>query len=152
MNRFITQAVLSLSLSPLALTQTQQPAPPNGPPQSSSIERTQAIRNARTLCIESQTAFLTVSTIERALLKQKNWDRLGLNILDGCSADLRLDIDRLHFTHIHTYVLTDRGSGIVLAAGRVRAFDGVVASGPMAEQIVKILTAARLPSQSLAGN
>jgi len=39
----------------------------------------------------------------------------------------------------------------VLASGRVRAFDGVVASGPMAEQIVKILSAARLTAQARSG-
>jgi hypothetical protein len=145
--------LFALALSPLAFAQTrQQVSAPADPPQSSSTERTQAIRSARTLCIESQTVFLTVSTMERALMKQKNWDRLGLHILAGCSADLRLDINRLHFTHIHTYVLTDRATGIVLAADRVRAFDGVVASGPIAGQIVKILTAARLPAHPVAGN
>lgn len=149
MNRLIIQTALALSLSPLAIAQSTSPS---GTPQSSSIDREKAIKNAQTICVESNTIFLTVSTMDRALMKQKNWDRLGLNILAGCSADLRLEIDRLHFTHIHTYVLTDRGSGIVLAAGRVRAFDGVVASGPMAEQIVKILSAPRLPAQSFAGN
>ncbi len=149
MQRLIIEAVLALSLSPLAIAQS---APPSETPQLSSIDRAKAIRHAQTICIESNTIFLTVSTMDRALMKQKNWDRLGLNILAGCSADLRLEIDRLHFTHIHTYVLTDRGSGIILSAGRVRAFDGVVASGPMAEQIVKILSAARLSSQPIAGN
>jgi hypothetical protein len=146
MNHLIICSVLSLGLSPLALGQSQQVAQEN-PPQSSSIQRTQAIRNAHTICIHSETAFLTVSTLERSLLKQKNWDRLGLNILDKCGADIQIDIDRLHFTHIHTYVLTDKKTGIVLAANRVRAFDGVGASGPMAEQIVKILSAARLLAQ-----
>ena len=115
-------------------------------------ERTQAIQKARTICIHSETIFLTVSTLERALMKEKNWDRLGLNILgQECSADLQIDVDRLHFTHIHTYVVTDKRTGIVLVAGRVRAFDGVVASGPMAEQIVKVLAAARLAGQGSKG-
>src|SRR5215469_10012161 len=95
--------------------------------------------------VYSETAFLTVSTLERALMRQKNWDRLGLNIIgETCSADLEINVDRLHFTHVHTYVLTDKSTGIVLAAGRVRALDGVVASSPMAEQIVKILSTTRL--------
>lgn len=159
MNRLMIHAVLLLSLCPLAVAQSQQPASPStssqaapavqrraDAPQSSAIaERVQAIKNAQTICIHSETLFLTVSTLERALMKQKNWNRLGLNIVgEGCNADLQIDVDRLHFTHIHTYVLTDKSTRIVLAAGRVRAFDGVVASGPMAEQIVKILSAARL--------
>ena len=169
MNRLMIQAVLSLSLCPLAAAHSEQAASPStsshpasaaaqaaDAPQSSAVaERLQAIKNARTICIHSETVFLTVSTLERALMKQKNWDRLGLNIVgersstagEGCSADLQIDVDRLHFTHIHTYALMDKSTRIVLAAGRVRAFDGVVASGPMAEQIVKILSAARLPAQ-----
>lgn len=161
MNRLMMQAVLSLTLCPLAVAQSDQAASPypNSQPspaeqqaddarQSSAVaERVQSLKTARTMCIHSDTLFLTVSTLERALMKQKNWDRLGLNLLgEGCIADLQINVDRLHFTHIHTYVLTDKRTGIVLAAGRVRAFDGVVASGPMAERIVKILSAARLPA------
>lgn len=163
MNRLMIQAVLLLSLCPLLLAQQPQqaaslsaaqlaPAEQQAAdvPQAGAVaERAQAIKNARTICINSETAFLTVSTLERALMKQKNWDRLGLNIVgNGCKADLAINVDRLIFTHIHTYVLTDKKTGIVLASGRVRAFDGVVASGPMAGQIVKILSAARLPAQA----
>jgi hypothetical protein len=139
MNRIVIQAALSLTLCMLAVGQTATTPPRITQPSASAAERMQAIRNARTVCIHSETIFLTVSTLERALMKQKNWDQLGLNLVSSCNSDLQIDVDRLHFTHIHTYVLTDRSSGIVLAAGRVRAFDGVVASGPMAEQIVEVL-------------
>jgi hypothetical protein len=163
MNRLMIQAVFSLSLCPLAMAQTEQAASPSGAGQlighqaadvqssGAVAERVQATKNAQTICIHSETMFLTVSTLERALLKQKNWNRLGLNIVGDtgtCSADLVIDVDRVHFTHIHTYVVMDKSSGIVLAAGRVRALDGVVASGPMAEQIVKALSAARLSAQA----
>jgi hypothetical protein len=164
MNRLLIQTIVSLSLCPLGMCQSGQAASSSttpqaagaaqqAAPQSSSVaERVQAIKNARTVCIRSEMVFLTVSTLERALMKEKNWDRLGLNIVgEGCKADLQIDVDRLHFTHIHTYVLTDKSTGIVLVAGRVRAFDGVVASGPMAEQIVKVLAAARLPGQGSGG-
>jgi hypothetical protein len=164
MNRAIIQALLIISLCPLLLaqqpTQSASPAttaklvsaeqPPVNVPQASPVtDHNQILKNARTICIRSETAFLTVSTLERALMKQKNWDRLGVNIVgETCKADLEIDVDRLIFTHIHTYVLTDKKTGIVLASGRVTAFDGIVASGPMAEQIVKILSAARLPAQA----
>jgi len=96
---------------------------------------------------------LTVSTLDRALLRQKDWEKLGLNIVDNTvGADLELKVDRLVLTHIHTYVLTDKATGIVLASGRVRAFDGVVASGPMAEQIVKVLTSARIQGKPASGD
>ncbi len=148
MNRLMIPAVLAIALCPLVAA--QQPAPSAVAPQSSVAERNRAIRSASTLCIHSGSAFITVSTFDRALMKQKNWDQLGLNIVasPNCHADLQIDVDRLIFTHIHTYVLTDMRSDFVLASGRVTAFDGIVASGPMAEQIVKILSAARLPAQA----
>ena len=144
MKPLLIQSALAVILCPLAFAQTQPSTAPVDPQPSASVaERMQAIKNAKSICIESKTMFLTVSTLERALMKQKNWDKLGLNLVNSCNTDLQIDVDRLHFTHIHTYVVTDRSSGIVLAAGRVRAFDGVFASGPMAAQIVKVLSAAR---------
>ena len=149
MSRLMIQAVLSLSLYPLAAPGLAAQKAPDAPQSAAVAERVQAMKNAQTICIRSETIFLTASTLERALMKQKKWDRLGLNIIgETCSAVLEIDVDRLHFTHIHTYVLTDKSTGIVLAAGRVRALDGVVASGPMAEQIVKILSAARLTGRA----
>ena len=157
MKRWIAGIFLSLTLTSLTWGQTEAAiapavAPTNSAPVGAAARRAQVIREGRTICIHSETLFLTVSTLERALLKQKTWDGLGLDIIggEGCRADLQIDVDRLHFTHIHTYVVTDKGSGIVLAAGRVRAFDGVVASGPIAEQIVKVLAAVRLAAQTNA--
>jgi len=149
MNRLMIKVVISLSLYPLAAPALAAQQAADAPQPPAVAERIQAMKSARTVCIHSETAFLTVSTLERALMKQKNWDRLGLNIIgETCGADLEINVDRLHFTHIHTYVLMDRSTAIVLAAGRVRALDGVVASGPMAEQIVKILSAARLTARA----
>ena len=116
-------------------------------------ERNQALKAARSLHICSETVFLTTGTLDRALMKQKDWDRLGLNIVNNAGrADLELQINRVVFTHVHTYILTDRATGIVLASGKVTALDGVIASGPMAEQIVKVLSAARLGGQSAGGS
>jgi hypothetical protein len=150
MNRLVIQALLSLSLCTLAATQTEHAASLADAPQSNAAEqRTHAINNARTICIHSETLYITVSTLERALMKQKQWDQLGLNIVgETRGADLQIDVDRLHFTHIHTYVLTDKSTGIVLAAGRIRALDGVIASDPIAEQIVRVLSTARPSPQA----
>ena len=164
MNLPMIQAVLVLSLCPLlvaqqpsqaaALSTAAKHAPAkqkaaDAPQPSAITDHNQILKSARMIYVSSNTDFLTVSTMDRALLQQKNWEKLGLNIVESLrQADLQLQIDRLIFTHIHTYVLTDRKTGIVLASGRVTAFDGIVASGPMAEQIVKILSAARLPAQA----
>ncbi len=124
---------------------------------AADLDREQILKKALTLCIFSNTEFLSSATLSRALLNNKDWGKLGLSIVDSPryfnprvskprAAELQLQIDRVIFTHIHTYVLTERTTGVVLASGRVRAIDGVVASGPMAEQIVQILSAARLPA------
>ena len=119
-------------------------------PSSAASDRIQVIRSARTISIDSKTVFLTNSTLERALIKNKDWEKLDLNIVSTPgTADLEIEVDRLPFTHIHTYTLTDRKTGIVLTSGRVRAFDGVVASGPMAEKIVSVIFAGRFPAVTI---
>ena len=162
MNRFLLSALLCTGLClPMMAQQSQPDSTPsyfvqaaptgepaaNAPQASAASDRILVIRNARTVSIDSKTAFLTNSTLERVLLKNKDWEKLDLNIVSHPSgADLQIDVDRLPFTHIHTYTLTDRKTGIVLTSGRIRAFDGVVASGPMAEKIVSVIFAARFPA------
>ena len=141
----------------LQLIQAAQAPVEEHPLTDADLDRGQILKKARTICIFSDTDFLSSATLTRALLNQKDWEKLGLSIVESPRydnprtskprpAELQLQIDRVVFTHIHTYVLTDRSTGVVLASGRVRAFDGVVASGPMAEQIVRVLAAARLPA------
>jgi hypothetical protein len=185
MNRPMIQAVLCLALCPLLTAQqpTQAASTPSAPQPAQAVQitgtlrlaqdarqpvdepplaaadldRSQILKNARTVLICSETEFLTSSTLDRALMRQKDWNKLGLSIVSGscysdpriCKprpAELKLQVNRVIFTHIHTYILTDKATGLVLASGQVRAFDGVVASGPMAEQIVKVLSTARQPA------
>jgi hypothetical protein len=173
MNRFLFQSALFLILCPLLTAQqpTQAASTPAVPPPPQAVQisgtlhlaqdapkpdepppltavdldRNQILKNARTIFISSQTDFLSSATLSRALLNQKDWEKLGLNIItDMRRYDLEIEVNRVVFTHIHTYTISDRKTGLVLASGRIRAFDGVVASGPMAEQIVKFLSTARL--------
>jgi len=147
----------------LHLAHDQQPPAEEPPLASADLDRSQVLKQARTIVICSETQFLTSATLDRALMRQTDWDKLGLSIVsDSCydnpratkprPAELKLQINRVVFTHIHTYILTDKATGFVLASGQVRAFDGVVASGPMAEQIVKVLTAARLQGKPASGD
>jgi hypothetical protein len=161
MNRLMLLAVFSFSLctmlaaqqaTPVATTSALATQPAVDAQPSAVAEHNEAIKSARTIGIDSKTVFLKAATLERALMMQKNWDKLNLSIVGGSgSTDLKIEVDRLPFTHIHTYVITDTRTNIVLVAGRVRDIDGVVASGPMAEQIVKILSAARLPTRAAGG-
>jgi len=106
----------------------------------------QILKNAKTISIRSKTSFLTVDTLDRALALQKDWDKLDLTIVqDQRVADLLIEIDRPLFTYIHTFVIIDKKTSIVLGSGKVTAFDGTIASGGLAKDIVKIFADERLP-------
>ena len=106
----------------------------------------QILKNAKTIYIHSKTSFLTVDTLVRTLTMQKEWDKLDLTIVnDPRVADLLIEIDRPLFTYVHTFVIIDKKTSIVLGSGKVTAFDGTIASGGLAKDLVKIFAPARLP-------
>jgi hypothetical protein len=120
-------------------------------PQSSAAvanaDPKQLLKNAKTIFIRSKTSFLTVDTLDRALAQQKDWDKLGLTIVqDPRVADLYIELDRPLFTYVHTFVISDKKTSIVLGSGKVTAFDGTIASGGLAKDIVKIFSTVRLPT------
>jgi hypothetical protein len=129
----------------------QMPAKAAGDMPQSSVaiadaKPSQILKNANTVFIRSKTSFLTVDTLDRALLLQKDWKELGLTIVqDPRVADLLITIDRPLFTYVHTFVIADKKTSIILASGKVTAFDGTIASGGLAKDIVKIFAAQRLP-------
>ncbi len=99
------------------------------------------LKNAKTLYLHSKTSFLTIDTIQRALLAQKGWDELGLVIVsDPKLADVIVEVDRPLFTYVHTFVLTDTKTSILLGAGKVTAFDGTIASGFIGKDIIKMFS------------
>ena len=70
-------------------------------------------------------------------------------VKDQRVADLIVEVDRPLFTYIHTFVMSDKRTSIVLGSGKVTAFDGTTASGGLAKEIVRILSAARTsPTQA----
>lgn len=104
----------------------------------------QILKDAKTICITSKTSFLTVDTLDRALLLQKSWAKLALTIVqDQRVADILIQIDRPLFTYVHTFVIIDKKTSIILGSGKVTAFDGTIASGGLAKDIVKVFNDAR---------
>ncbi len=104
------------------------------------------LTDAKTVFIHSKTAFLTVDTLDRALALNKEWPKLGISIVqDRRIADLLIELDRPLFTYVHTFVIADKRTSIVLGSGKVTAYDGTTASVGLAKDIVKILLAARTP-------
>jgi hypothetical protein len=122
-----------------------------GVPQSSAalsgFDSKGALKKAKTVSISSKTSFLTVDTLDRALLMQKDWPKLELVIVqDPRVADLLIELDRPLFTYVHTFVIVDKRTSVVLGSGKVTAFDGTIASPDLARNIVKILYDARFPT------
>ena len=112
---------------------------------AAAIDPIQLLKNAKSIYIHSKTAFLTGDMLERALTQQKEWPLLELTIVENRNAaDLLIEVDRVVFTNFHTFAITDKKTSILLGSGQVTALNGIIASDPMAKQIVGIFSAARL--------
>ena len=132
--------------SALELPLKQRAAEPQSSAVLDGVSVKTLIQNAHTVVITSKTAFLTVDTVDKALLAQKDWEKLGLTIVkDERVADMRIEFDRPLFTYVHTFVISDKKTSAVLGSGKVTAFDGTIASGRLSKEIVKILAEAKLP-------
>jgi hypothetical protein len=137
---FGSGATLQLFAQPAETVPQQSTAAANTDPK-------QILKNAKTIYIHSKTPFLTADTLNHALEQNKDWPDLGLTIVaDSHAADLLIEVDRVIFTNVHTFVLSDRKTSIVLGSGKEIAFNGIIASDPMAKDIVDIISAARLAS------
>ncbi len=134
--RFFTSILFVLC----AFAAFSQPAPVSTTPNPQQL-----LRNAHTVYVHSKTAFLIPDTLDRSLMRQKQWNDLGLVLVgDPANADLTIEVDRQIFTHIHTFVLSDRRTSAVLGSGRQWGLNGTIASGGLADGIVKILAEARI--------
>ena len=112
------------------------------------LSKEQLITRAKTVYLHSKTSFLTIDTLQRALLANKQWNTLGLTIVeDPRLADLKIEVDRPLFTYVHTFVLSDNKTTVVLGSGKQTAFDGTIASTGLAKDIVAILAPVRDPKQ-----
>ncbi|HEX5709379.1 MAG TPA: hypothetical protein VFX96_18905 [Pyrinomonadaceae bacterium] len=102
---------------------------------------------ARTLFIYSGTSFFEPVQLQNALQKRDEMETWRMAIVDGWNkrdvADLHIEVDRPLFTYTFTYRITDRRTGIILATGKVTAFDGNAAAPKLAKRIVEEIKRAR---------
>ena len=105
------------------------------------------LARARTLYVDSSTSYFEPVQLQNALRKRDEVEAWQMMILDGYDkrnvADLFIDIDRPLFTFTFTYKLTDRSTGVLLATGKVTAFDGNAAAPKLAGRIVEEIRKAR---------
>lgn len=105
------------------------------------------LSRARILYISSHTDYFETVQLQNALRKRTEVDAWQLAMIDGWDkrnvADTEIAIDRPLFTWTFTYKITNRSTGILLATGKVTAFDGNAAAPMLAERIVEEIRKAR---------
>jgi hypothetical protein len=112
-----------------------RPSPSSAAVASSSAQ--DILRTARTLHIGTHSMYFTPESLERALAGQKDFESLGLMVVqDVRVADLLVTVDRPLFTYTFTYSVTDSRTSRVLDSGKVTAIDGGAAAGKIAKQLV----------------
>ena len=105
------------------------------------------LRRARVVFVTSSTSFFESVQLQNELRKREEFDRWEMAIVDRGdrhnTADIIVEIDRPVFTYTFTYQITNRSNGIVLATGKITAFDGNVAAPKLAARIMEEIRVAR---------
>jgi hypothetical protein len=105
------------------------------------------LASARTLFISSDTKFFEEVQLQNALRSHGDMEKLQLAIIDGWAkrdfADIFIEIDRPLFTYTFTYEMLDQKTGIILATGKVTAFDSNEAAPLLAEKILEVIKKAK---------
>lgn len=105
------------------------------------------LSHAQTVYIESDTTCFDSIQLQNALRKRSEFDTWEMAIIDDYNkrnvADVIIEVDRPLFTFTFTYKITDRSNGILLATGKITAFDGNAAAPLLARRIVEDMKKAR---------
>lgn len=103
--------------------------------------------SARTVFVSSNTSYFEPVQLQNALRKRSEFEAWEMAIIDAWDksdvADVIIEVDRPVLTFIFTYKVTDRSTGVLLASGKITAFDGNAAAPLLAERIVEDLKKAR---------
>lgn len=105
------------------------------------------LSRARTFYISSDTEFFESVQLQNALRERREFGSWEMVVVDGWKgrevADVFVEVDRPLFTYTFTYQITDRGTGVILATGKVTAFDGNAAAPKLAGRIIEDIKKAR---------
>lgn len=104
------------------------------------------LSRARVVFVDSDTSFFEPVQLQNALRKRTEFDAWQMAIIDGWDkrnvADVIIAIDRPVFTYTFTYKITNR-NGVLLASGKITAFDGNDAAPKLAQRIIEEMKIAR---------
>jgi len=105
------------------------------------------LSRARLVYVSSNTEFFEAVQLQNALRKRAEFDAWQMAIVDGGRSheitDIFIEVDRPLFTFTFTYQITNRSNGIVLATGKITAFDGNEAAPILAQRIIEDIKVAR---------
>ena len=103
------------------------------------------LRTFKTIYVQSKTPLAKPQMLAGELQKNANFDAWGLSITSNPGADVVVEIDHQPGWFYYTYAMTHQSSSIVLAVGRVNAWDGKQASAKIAREIIKRIASVRNP-------
>lgn len=102
------------------------------------------LRTFKTIYVQSKTPLAKPEMLAGELQKSGDFDKWGMSITSGSAdADVVVEMDHQPGWFYYTYAMTDRSSGLVLAIGRVDAWDGKYASARIAKAVMKRCAAVR---------
>jgi hypothetical protein len=116
---------------------------PDKSPTSSDV-----LRTFKTIYVQSKTPLAKPEMLAGELQKSNDFDKWTLSITSSQSeADVVVEMDHQPGWFYYTYTMTHRTSGLVLAVGRVDAWDGKYASAKIAKAIIRRCAAVRDPQK-----
>lgn len=135
----VRQTALLSVLRPLPVG--ARPLPSASPAQGNAADLLQA---ARTIFVRSDTVYLRPEQLETALRQHADFLALDVALVkDQQAADLVINLNRPLFTFDFTYSVTHRASSLLVASGKVTAFDGTAAAPKIAAELSKQMQAVR---------
>jgi hypothetical protein len=101
-------------------------------------------RSARTIHVRSMTVYLEAQQFENELLKRPEFKSLELAIVkDPRMADIRIEINRAEFSFNYSFTATHTQTSMVVASGKVTAWNGYFAAPRIAKDFLNQMQAAR---------
>jgi len=113
-----------------------------------SADPASIMRSARTIFVRSMTIYLEAELLESELRKRLEFNSLELAIVkDEKMADIRIEINRADFSFNYTFAATSPQTSVVVASGKLTAWNGDFAAPRIAKDFLKQMQAARSPDR-----
>lgn len=115
---------------------------------------TQLLRDARVIYVSTATSLFEPVQLQNELRKDRDFTAWQMLIVDGYrwsepkTHDIEIEVDHITYTFDYTFKITDAATDIVLATGKVIAWNSKDAAPLLARRIIKELKSARASAPS----